>query len=99
AIGPGATKVAVWAKGMSGGEQLVFTVGGINNMHNSGTCADAFEVQLPANATATKMTQALTTSWAEYDIPLPSDYSSAPGGVLGAFAWVASSAAPISFKL
>ena len=100
-IGPGATKVAVWAKGMTGGEQLVFTVGGINNMHNSGTCADGFEVQFPANSAATKMTQALTTSWAEYDIPLPSDYSSSPGGVIGAFAWVATSAstAPMTFKL
>jgi hypothetical protein len=92
-IGPGATKVAVWAKGMSGGEALQFTVGGINNMHSGGTYADAFQADV-------KVT--LTTSWAEYDVPLPAEYSSSTSGVIGALSWTAgapTSGNAISFKL
>jgi hypothetical protein len=80
AIGTGATKVAVWAKGKNGGEAVQFTVGGINNMHNAGTYADAFE----AKAMVT-----LTTSWAEYDVALPSNYESENSGVIGALSWTA----------
>jgi hypothetical protein len=92
-IGPGATKVAVWAKGMSGGEAVQFTVGGINNMHSGGTYADAFQADV-------KVT--LTTSWAEYDVPLPAEYDSSTSGVIGGLSWTAGAPTTgnaISFKL
>jgi hypothetical protein len=93
AIGSGATKVSVWAKGKDGGEAIQLTVGGINNMHNAGTYADAFE----AKAMIT-----LTSSWAEYSVTLPSDYNSEASGVIGALSWTAgapSSGTAVTFSL
>jgi hypothetical protein len=73
AVAPGATKVTFWAKGGAGGEVLELVAGGIQasgKMYMDSIKADQ------------KFT--LTSSWAQYTLPLPStNYSP----VLGGLAW------------
>lgn len=92
-VSAGATTVTVWARGASGGEQVQFQVGGINDPTKP--YHDTISVQ---SATAT-----LTKSWQEFTISLPGSY----GPVLSAFGWVvkappnaeSSAAPPIAFYL
>ena len=87
-IAAGATQVSFYAKGMNGGEQVQFVVGGIQ--------ASGMAYQDSFKAT---VTETLTTSWTQYSVPLPASY----GSVLGGFAWSAGAPAdaggPIQFEV
>jgi hypothetical protein len=90
-VAPGATKVTFSAYSEADGLQVEFIAGGVNvtgGMPNL-TYADSFTAMT---------TVTLTTSWAQYEIPLSGDsYSS----VIGGFAWsiTTSSTAPVTFYI
>jgi hypothetical protein len=73
----GASRISFWAAGEKGGEIVEFKAGGVTGK----ACQDSFEVSLGKVA--------LTKEWKRYEIPLRRAQSSF--GVLGAFAWVATS--------
>jgi hypothetical protein len=74
-IASGAKDISFYAKGMAGGESIEFEAGGI--MSQTMPFQDGFSVN---------NTFKLTTAWTKYTLPMPGSYA---GGVLGAFAWVA----------
>jgi hypothetical protein len=75
-VAAGATKVTFWAKGAAGGEVLEVVAGGIGQ---GATPAPMYSDPMKADQKFT-----LTSSWAEYSLPLPSmNYSP----VLGGLAW------------
>jgi hypothetical protein len=73
----GATKITFWAAGLKGGEIIEFKAGGIAGRRYQ----DSFEMSMGKVA--------LTNRWREYSIPLARQNLAS---VLGAFAWIASSA-------
>ncbi len=79
-VTPGAKNVTVWARGASGGEKVLFQVGGIDDPTQP--YEDSINVQ------TTPMT--LTTTWTQYTVGLPSSY----GNTLCGFGWVVKSPTP-----
>jgi len=76
-VAGGANDVSFYAKGMAGGESITFEAGGI--MSQGSPYFDGFSVN---------QTYKLTNTWTKYTLPMTG--MTYAGGVLGAFAWVAS---------
>jgi hypothetical protein len=81
-IPPGATKVTFSAKGKVGGEKVTFLAGYTGSATPATPCTDS----LRGNTGIVT----LTANWTPYIMPIVGGY---PGGVLGAFGWVASAPA------
>jgi len=71
AIPKGATKVTFYAKGAVGGEKVLFFVGG------TGYGATPTAAAPCADPVSSSMTATLTTTWAQYTIPILSTYAPA----------------------
>lgn len=80
----GATELTFWARGAGGGEVVDFFVGGVGrNPANNEPYPDS---PYPESATVSKITQTLSASWRQYNIPLAGKDLSY---VLSGFGWSA----------